>query len=359
MKHAPLLVTAVCLAASAIATSAPLTDAEPLAELNDAPSVTLNNGLVTARIFLPDAERGFYRGTRFDQAGVFGGLSYAGHDFYVPWFDAVSPSVRDFVFENDAVIVATNTAANGPVEEFNADGGALGYAEAAPGENFLKIGVGVLRRIDDAPYDRFHLYPVVDAGRRSNIVSAMRADFVHQVYDPGSGYGYDYTKTIRLEDDQPVMLIEHVLHNTGNKPIDTTVYNHNFLNIDDAGTTAGMELHTAFDIEVEQLPDPALAKISGNKFIYLGTPGTEDRVFARLQGHETIAADYDFRVVQRNIGAGVHITGDRPPTRVVLWSIQPVMSIEPFIAMSIAPGDTFSWSYRYVFEAGGELQRGD
>jgi hypothetical protein len=28
-----------------------------------------------------------------------------------------------------------------------------------------------------------------------------------------------------------------------------------------------------------------------------------------------------------------------------------VMSVEPFVAMSIAPGQSFSWSYRYAFEA--------
>lgn len=323
-----------------------------LADLEEAPSVTISNGRLSARIYLPDAEHGFYRGTRFDWAGVIGSLRFGGHDFYVPWFDAVSAGVRDFAFANDAVVVSPNTGATGPVEEFNSEGGALGYAEAAPGGNFLKIGVGVLRRTDDSNYDRFRLYTLVDGGERVNEVSGSRAAFVHRVGDAGSGYGYDYTKTLRLEENQPVLVIDHVLKNTGSRQIETTVYNHNFLNIDGAGTGRGLELSVPFVLAAETPPDPALAEIRDNRFVYLGTPGTDERVSARLAGYGGSADDYDFHIVNRGTGAGVRIRGDRPVNRLVLWSIRPVMSIEPFIAMSIGPGESFSWSYRYEFEAG-------
>jgi hypothetical protein len=144
-----------------------------------------------------------------------------------------------------------------------------------------------------------------------------------------------------------------VLHNTGSKLIDTTVYNHNFLNIDGIGTTLDLEMRTPFDLQVERPPDPALAEIIGNKFIYLGTPNAEQRVSARLTGFGATPEDYDFHIVNRKLGVGVRIKGDRPLVRVVLWSIQPVMSIEPFISMSIQPGQNFTWSYRYELEADG------
>src|SRR3982750_4492644 len=50
------------------------------------PSVQISNGAITATVYLPDAEAGFYRGTRFDWAGVIGALEYRGHTFYAPWF---------------------------------------------------------------------------------------------------------------------------------------------------------------------------------------------------------------------------------------------------------------------------------
>src|SRR4030095_4614103 len=54
---------------------------------DDAPSAEITNGLVTARLYLPDPLRGHYRGTRFDWAGDISSLRYAGHEFSGAWFD--------------------------------------------------------------------------------------------------------------------------------------------------------------------------------------------------------------------------------------------------------------------------------
>ena len=340
-----------CLAAAASAQQ----DVLALEDLVKAPAVTIDNGSVAAKIYLPDAHRGFYRGTRFDWAGVIGSLVYRGHDFYVPWFHGVSPNVRDIEFRDGEVIVATNTGATGPVEEFNAQGGALGYAETAPGGTFVKIGVGVLRRPDDATYSSFRRYPIVDLGERESVATSDQVELIHRVTDPASGYGYDYTKTVRLLNDQPVMMLEHELHNTGSKPINTLVYNHNFLNIDGGGTSQGLELRTAYAFMADRAPDPDVAEVRDGRFIYLAAPPADQRVAARLNGFGAAAADNGFHIVQPNREAGLRITGDQPLVRVSLWSIQPVMSIEPFTSMNIAPGESFRWSYRYEYEAGAGL----
>lgn len=341
--------------AQAPANTEPPKDVVPLEQLVKAPSITITNGQIAAKIYLPDAQKGFYRGVRFDWAGVIGGLTYRGHDFYVPWFGGMSPSVRDFVFQDGRAIAGPNTAATGPVEEFNAEGGALGYAEAAPGGVFVKIGVGVLRRLDDAVYASFRQYPLVDAGKRSHAVKPDSVEFTHDVADPGTGYAYHYVKTVRLLKNEPVMVLEHELRNAGSKTITTQMYNHNFLNIDGAGTAPGLEFSTAYSLVTPAAPDAQLAEIAGNRFVYRATPSTEQRVTAVLNGFGASAADNGFHIVQRRLGAGVRITGDQPLSRAILWSIKPVMSIEPFVRMSIAPGETFKWSYRYTFEAGDGL----
>ena len=62
--------------------------ATPVADLLAAsPHLDISNGLITARIAPPDRPRGFYRGTRFDQAGVITSLTLNGREFYGPWFD--------------------------------------------------------------------------------------------------------------------------------------------------------------------------------------------------------------------------------------------------------------------------------
>ncbi len=45
-----------------------------------------------------------------------------------------------------------------------ATGSALGYNEAKPGEMFVKIGVGVLRKPDNSPYQFSKLYDIVNPG---------------------------------------------------------------------------------------------------------------------------------------------------------------------------------------------------
>src|SRR5580704_5974366 len=115
----------------------PPTDTMPVA-LN-APSATITNGMVTAKIFLIDPGKGFYRGTRFDNAGMVASLTYRGQEFYGPWFDLSSHlQVRDFVYTPDDIVAGPTSAASGPVEEFTP----IGYDDAAPGGRFLKIGVG-------------------------------------------------------------------------------------------------------------------------------------------------------------------------------------------------------------------------
>ncbi len=51
------------------------------------PAARIATSKIEANVYLPDAKAGFYRGRRFDWAGVIGTLKVDGHDFYTPWFD--------------------------------------------------------------------------------------------------------------------------------------------------------------------------------------------------------------------------------------------------------------------------------
>ncbi|MCP4470911.1 MAG: hypothetical protein GY815_09535 [Gammaproteobacteria bacterium] len=95
------------------------------------PRIELDNGYLQAAIFLPDAERGYYRGTRFDWSGIIERVDYAGHRFYAPLHRQHNPLGHDFV--------------SGPAGEF-AMFHPMGFDEAAAGESFVKIGVGLLEK---------------------------------------------------------------------------------------------------------------------------------------------------------------------------------------------------------------------
>src|ERR1051326_4551853 len=79
-----------------------------------APEATISNGVIKAKLYLPDVKEGFYRGTRFDWSGVINSLEYAGHNFYGPWFTKSDPSVRDFVYQGSDITVGIPSGSMGP-----------------------------------------------------------------------------------------------------------------------------------------------------------------------------------------------------------------------------------------------------
>src|SRR5688572_13003059 len=108
------------------------------------PQAEISNGRIRAKIYLPDARQGYYRGTRFDWAGVVAGLEWNGHNYFGQWFERYDPTLHD--------------AITGPVEEFLTNDSGLGYDEAQPGESFVRIGVGAVRKPAEPAYRRFATY---------------------------------------------------------------------------------------------------------------------------------------------------------------------------------------------------------
>jgi hypothetical protein len=202
------------------------------------PSQRISNGQLTATVYLPDAKNGFYKTTRFDWSGAIGSLQYKGHDYYGPWFSKVN-DIYDFGYEgpNKDVISAEFTAMVGPAEEF----GALYYCAGQPGALFVKPGIGVLKG-DDAGYNHSKTYPIVNGGTWDVKKSNNAVSLTHTLSEPSIGFGYVYTKTITLTPGKPQMTIAHSMKNTGTKPIQTNVYDHNFTSIDKQTTGPDVQI---------------------------------------------------------------------------------------------------------------------
>src|SRR5580704_8860381 len=130
----------------------------------DYPQAEISNGLIHAKLYLPDATAGFYRSTRFDWSGVIASLEVGGHNYYGPWFTKQDATVRDFIYKDTDIVVSAESGSMGPADEFQTP---LGYDAASPGGTFVKIGVGVLRKADNSPYSAFKKYELVDPGKWS------------------------------------------------------------------------------------------------------------------------------------------------------------------------------------------------
>jgi len=309
------------------------------------PVAEISNGKISATVYLPDPVNGFYQGTRFDWSGVVRSLEANGHSYYGPWFTKRSETVRDFIYDGPEIVAGPCSSTMGPADEFQP----LGYDAAKPGGTFVKIGIGALKRVDDKAYDAFRLYAIADHGKWSVKPKGDSIEISQILNDGSSGYGYEYRKTIRLVKGKSEMELVHSLKNIGKNAIETQVYNHNFLVLDGKGPQAGMTVTLPFEVTTGRKPNPELAAIEGNKIVYKKTLSGEDVVFFPITGFGDTASDHEIRIESTALKAGMSMRGDKPLQRVSLWSIRSNVSVEPFVAVSVAPGKEFRWTsfYRY------------
>jgi hypothetical protein len=292
-----------------------------LALAADFPQATISNGTVTATLMLPG---GSYQATRFDWSGIISSLKWQGHEFFGQWNPSNDPKLHD--------------AITGPVEEFLSNNAGLGYDEVKPGETFLRIGVGAIRKPEEKAFRRFATYEIADPGKRTMRSGKGWIEFGHQA--SAAGYAYDYRKTIRLE--KSGFVIEHRLKNTGKKPIDTQVYNHNFFMLD--GATIGPDTVVRFP----WVPQPDKPFANGGSVV-----GTEIHFQIEPPQGQSVAADLrgfgenDARIENHKAGIGVHIVGDQPLTKLYFWAIRTVACPEPYVRIQAAPGKEAKWRIRY------------
>lgn len=303
----------------------------------------IHNKQLRLKIYPPD---GFYKGVRFDWSGVIADLQFAGHHLYQPWFTSVDPTVPDFIYSDSGIVAGINSAMTGPVEEFQKP---VGFDTAAPGGTFLKVGVGLLQKVDNAPYRFTTHFPLVEGGKWSAHKSATSVTFEHVLGGSDSDFGYVYTKTIRLVGDSSTLVIEHHLKNTGKLPITTTVYDHNFLTIDGMNVGKAYSISVPYDIEPKPAPNPTFVTIDGKKASYIADLQGKDRAAFGLQGFSTDPKDYDFSITNQAASVAIRIKGDRPLVNAEVWSIRSVLAVEPFIAIDVAPGQDYEWSYTYTY----------
>jgi hypothetical protein len=329
-----------CVAAAQPAQPMPASSTPVSALLAASPSVTLRNGRLTARIMTPGLADGFYRGTRFDQAGIIASLTLGATEFYGPWFERSAPDVLDYTYVPEGVVAGPDSAVSGPVEEF----APLGFAPK-PDTDFVKIGVGVLRQPDDKPYDHYRHYAIVDGGRRGMHQTRNSVTFT-QTLD-GAGFGYVYEKTLTLVPGTAQMVIAHRLKNTGAKPISTTVYDHNFLRL--VPGNDGLQVTFPFAVSAATPPAADLIRIAGNSLTYLRPQADKERVSFPITGFGATAGDYNIRVTDSRSGTGVTITGDQPVSRMNIFSIDRVQAVEPYIVLDLPPGAQKTWRYTYSY----------
>jgi hypothetical protein len=296
---------------------------------SDFPQIGISNELIRAKLYLPDLEKGYYQSTRFDWSGVIPLLEYKGHTYFGQWFETYDPKKHDAIC--------------GPVEEF----GVIGYEKAKVGGEFLKIGIGFLRKPSEEKYNPFTYYEIVNPGEWKVKGTDSQVEFTHRLTNI-SGYSYVYKKTVCLIKDKPIMVIKHRLKNIGRQAIETTVYNHHFFTIDNQFTGPGTIVKFPFDLQGTGKGIGDLAKLQGKQIIFLRQLTKKDKVYIEnLQGFENLPNNYEFRIENHDTRAGVRVTCDRPISKLVFWACSTTSCPEPYIKIHVDPLQEFTWEYVY------------
>ncbi|MDG1573319.1 hypothetical protein OZ410_13400 [Robiginitalea sp. M366] len=268
-----------------------------------------------------------YEATRFDWTGKIREVKYRGVSLCgAEQRDAPHPEGLGWGFYN----------------EFGIEG-ALGYGEAPIGGWFHKIGVGLLQK-GEGPYDFLKTYPVQPAAFEVQS-AADRLELVCRS-EMALGYAYVLHKTIRLLAHG--FALEYRLENTGERPIRTTEYNHNFTAIGQALIGPEYRLRFPFALRpdsFEETVNPEGKVLLGTQDLSLkGTP-KDPFFFSHLSGGEAVTAQW----ILEHSGHGLALSeqGNFTPAKVNLWGWGHVISPELFHAIALEPGRATAWSRIY------------
>jgi hypothetical protein len=294
------------------------------------PQAKISNGIVRAKLFLPDPKEGYYRGSRFDWSGVMPELEYKGHSYFGQWFQKYDPLVHDAIM--------------GPVDDFQP----IGFDNAKAGESFLKIGIGMVVKDAEPTYKFTTTYPISNGGTWKTKKKADRIELTHKLND--KEYAYEYKKTVQLTKGKPEMVLSYTLKNTGKKAIETTCYNHNFFVMDKQPIGPDYDVTFPFALTSETAAPVELGTLVGNQIKFNKELVNNDHLFYHaVQGFGTTAKDYDIKIENHKTKAAVRITSNRPISKIVFWSAPKTICPEPYIQVKAQPGETIEWKIVYEF----------
>jgi hypothetical protein len=296
------------------------------------PHTQISNKEVVMKIYLPDPQNGYYRAARFDWSGIIYSLEYDGHQFFGEWKPTHDPKEHDGI--------------TGPVESFRGEG--MGFEEAKPGEQFMRIGVGMLEKQEDTIYHFSKNYKITDFGKWTFKKGPDWIQFQHRL-NSNIGWSYVYTKKIILLKEKPGFIIEHTLKNTGQKTIDSDQFNHNFFVIDADTTGPHFKVEFPFTItETKGLSDPSSAVRIEKQQLSFKKKLSGDYVWMDIKGFGTKLSDHQVRIMNEKMGAGVQIKGDKPLYRLIFWASKKTLSPENYVLLHIEPGKSEHWTSTYT-----------
>lgn len=286
--------------------------------------------LANQRLQVEIAEPGqMYQGSRFDWTGFITQVTLDGrHTYCVP----------------ESLVPGQGSGGCGICNEFGI-AEPVGYEDLAPGGYFPKIGVGLLKRPDQKPYDFFRPYEIIPFP----MTMVNIRDGVKFTVEPLECRGYllEMEKTITINENQ--LQIDYCLKNSGERPVRTTEYCHNFIGIDGHQVGADYKLEFLYPVQLlqeESATTQKVLRIDGQEISWNFQPKAD--FYGKL---ENISPELPHQWRIRHLPTKTEVEEESffPPLRVAFWGKGHVISPEVFIEIKVNPGETQRWSRRYTF----------
>ncbi len=284
------------------------------------------------RLLVPDPtlEQPYYQAQRFTLPGMVVALEWNGIPIFKENGNPHDPQVHNHV--------------GGTAEEFDINGPA-DYDSTPVGGSFMKIGVGLLRRVAEVPYRFSHTYPVVQAP--VNTVEALdrhTLKFTQTLEDAEGGRGYRLVIYVRLLEDG--FAIERSLTNLGSSPIETEHYSHNFALIGGKAVDADYRVQWANPVAIKETVGASM--ISTSTEVAFSGPLSEGFYYASEPGIGLPAGE-PIMLSHESLGVRLSITNDAPLYRLAVFGRSNLICPEPFVRLTVPAGATIPWKTTYTF----------
>lgn len=262
-------------------------------------------------------------------------------------------------FASTARVIAVQRAglpflvAEGMPDEISHDGeGTTGFAEAAAGGGFLKVGVGLLQREHEAGerYDAYWRYPVREravAVVTSRDESSLAIETRHA---PVAGVALTLGQVFSVSADGR-LTIDYWLRNDGTAPWRGRHYNHHFFAI------AGRRADERYSLQAQGVPPvtPRVHRgwdITGPVWRLMRWPSAgraASVVFERGQDTELNTERAGFSLAHDD-GGRITVQSSHAVTGFTAWADYRSVCPELFVTLEVGPGETTRWQTDYRFE---------
>lgn len=289
--------------------------------------ITLKNDRLEVKVQVPGTGYNF---TRFDWSGIVEQVTLDGKHTYC------SAEIKDGVMDPNGGVGITSCIA----WMDNKYHDRIGMRE-----DFPILGVGLLRKYDNIPYNFTKTYGCNPFKR--DIKFTDTSVEMHTLPFDCHGVAVDEVKTITIEGNK--MTIHHKFTNVGSETLDFKEYNHNFLKFDDHKVDSSYVCHMPYPLEpISRRGELVLGRDSYRAFDF-------DDYFRDICFHLNPPAEmrppHWMKVVCEDNGLSVLIEENFHASIFWGWMTSDSFSPETNIYIHLEPGESVEYDRAYTFNA--------